>query len=59
MTEKPTDPDRRNPPRASRDTHEESRRREFANRLTRDVFGRYYWNDRLQIEVLDSMKKRR
>ncbi|MCB2097210.1 MAG: hypothetical protein KDE05_06210 [Parvularculaceae bacterium] len=58
MTEKPSHPDHSDPPRAPHDAAEERRRAEFAYRLTRDVFGRYYWNDRLQDEVLAAMKKR-
>lgn len=59
MTEKPSDRDRPDPPRASHDALEERRRAEFARRLTRDVFGRFYWNDRLQDEVVAAMKRRR
>lgn len=59
MTEKPADPDRPDRPRASHDALEKQRRAEFASRLTRDVFGRFYWNDRLQDEVVAAMKRRR
>lgn len=59
MTEKPSDPLRPDPSRASNDEPEERRRAEFANRLTRDIFGRFYWDDRMTDEIRKALKRRR
>lgn len=59
MTEKSSNTDRPDPPCASNDAAEERRHPDFAKRLTRDVFGRYYWNDRMADEVREALKKRR
>jgi|GEM_PF-3984213 len=39
-------------------TEEERRRRNFAKSLTRNLFGRHYWDDALEAEKQDASKKR-
>ena len=58
MTERPTHPNRCDPFNDPAGNSEAVRRRDFARRLTREVFGRFYWNDRLADELRKSSKKR-